>query len=64
MNSLEIIDTLCSVTTQLSDLVRALNTELQQADIANELKEEMMRKQEDTEKTLDSVEYKLRRSRM
>lgn len=63
MGDYEIIDLLCAVTTDLSDIVRKQAEIIAQSNIADEVAKELeeMRNKADTQ--LDVIEYKLRRSR-
>lgn len=61
MGWLEIIDTLCGVTTELADLVNRMAVELAQADIAEEVKRELLADKERAEEKLDVIEYDIRR---
>ena len=61
MGQLEIISTLCEVTTQLSDLVRQMEIELEQAQIAESAMLDIKSQREECQKKLDIVEYRLRR---
>lgn len=61
MGWLEIIDTLCGVTTELADLVNRMAVELAQADIAEEVKRELLAAKERAEEKLNIIEYDIRR---
>lgn len=61
MGWLEIIDTLCGVTTELADLTNRMAVELAQADIAEEVKRELLAAKERADEKLDKIEYDLRR---
>lgn len=62
MSQLEIIDTLCSVTTELADLVNRMSVELAQAEIAEEVKEELAEAKRRCDEKLDIIEYNTRRN--
>lgn len=62
MNQLEIIDILCSVTTELADLVNRMSVELAQAEIAEEVKEELAEAKRRCDEKLDIIEYNTRRN--
>lgn len=61
MGWLEIIDTLCSVTTELADLVERMAVELAQADIAEEVRQELTEAQRRANEKLNKIEYSIRR---
>lgn len=58
----DVIDMMCEVTTMLSDIVREQAYILEQADIPEELKEDMRAMRDNADANLDKIEYKLRRS--
>lgn len=58
----DVIDMMCEVTTMLSDIVREQAYILEQADISEELKEDMRAMRDNADANLDKIEYKLRRS--
>lgn len=58
----DVIDMMCEVTTMLSDIVREQAYILEQADISEELKEDMRAMRDNADANLDNIEYKLRRS--
>lgn len=60
MGQYEIIDRLCGVTTELSDLVKKQAEIIAQCDIPDELNEELDAMREKADKDLDVIEYKLR----
>lgn len=61
MTNLEIIDNLCMVTTQLSDIVRKQAIVIEQSDIADAVKEELRQLRNETDDQLDLIEYGCRR---
>lgn len=58
---LEVIDGLCSVTEKLAQLVKKQAEVIAQADIAEEVKEELEAMQKETDSKLNVLEYKMRR---
>lgn len=62
MANLEIIDMLCEINTRLSDLVRRMATEMEQANIADEVQENIRKEKAECEELMDLAEYKLRRT--
>lgn len=58
----DVIDMMCEVTTMLSDIVREQAYILEQADISEELKEDMRAMRDNADAKLDNIEYRLRRS--
>ena len=58
----DVIDMMCEVTTMLSDIVREQAYILEQADIPEELKEDMRAMRDNADAKLDNIEYRLRRS--
>lgn len=53
--NLEIIDTLCTVIENMSGLINRMVIELEQADIAEEVKRSMMQEKAECEKKLNNV---------
>lgn len=58
----DVIDMMYEVTTMLSDIVREQAYILEQADISEELKEDMRAMRDNADAKLDNIEYRLRRS--
>ncbi len=58
---LEVIDGLCSVTEKMAQLVKKQAEVIAQADIAEEVKEELEAMQKETDGKLNVLEYKMRR---
>jgi hypothetical protein len=58
----DVIDMMYEVTTMLSDIVREQAYILEQADIPEELKEDMRAMRDNADAKLDNIEYRLRRS--
>lgn len=63
MGQLEIISVLCEITQSLSELVNEMSTQLEQADISEEVRVGLVKKKEECEEKLNSAEYKMRRIR-
>lgn len=61
MGNLEIIDTLCRVTSDLADLVNQMTVELEQANVAQEVMEELNERKRKCDEALDVAEYRIRR---
>ncbi len=61
MSSLEIISRLCDVTNTLSEIVKKQQTIIEQAKIEEEVRAELQKEIEQTERELDVIEYKTRR---
>lgn len=63
MGQFEIIDRLCGVTTQLSDIVRKQAEIIEQSDIADEVKEELRAMRKEADENLEIAEFRLRHLR-
>lgn len=63
MGSLEIIDILCNVNARLSNLVNRIATEMEQANIADEVQKSIREEITQCEELTDRAESKLRRYR-
>lgn len=63
MGSLEIIDILCNVNARLSNLVSRIATEMEQANIADEVQKSIREEITQCEELADRAESKLRRYR-
>ncbi|MBQ8039302.1 MAG: hypothetical protein IJ274_05455 [Lachnospiraceae bacterium] len=63
MGSLEIIDILCNVNARLSNLVSRIATEMEQANIADEVQKSIREEITQCEELTDRAESKLRRYR-
>ena len=61
MSSLEIISRLCDVTNTLSEIVKKQQTIIEQAKIEEEVRAELQKEIEQTEREIDVIEYKTRR---
>ena len=61
MGTLEIIDRLCAVTSLLAEIVKEQTIAIAQSEIAEEVKAELMEKQNKADEELDLLEYKMRR---
>lgn len=61
MANLEIIDILCEINSRLSSLVRRMATEIEQANIADEVQKSIFQEKEHCEEMMDLAEYKMRR---
>lgn len=57
----EIIDRLCKVTEELSEIVKKQAEVIEQSTVASEVQEELKKMQSSADKELDALEYKLRR---
>ena len=57
----EIIDRLCKVTEELSEIVKKQAEVIEQSAVASEVQEELKKMQLSADKELDALEYKLRR---
>lgn len=60
MGEYEIIDLLCAVTTDLSDIVRKQAEIIAQCNIADEVEKELKAMRENADRQLDIIEYRLR----
>ena len=61
MGQLEIIDILCDVTSKMSDLILDMTIQLEQANIAEEVMNDLKQRQKECSDQLDIAEYKMRR---
>lgn len=57
----EVIDGLCKVTEELAGIVKKQAEVLAQADIPEELAQELRKEREEADNALDILEYKMRR---
>lgn len=57
----EVIDGLCKVTEELAGIVKKQAEVLAQADIPEELAQELQKEREEADNALDILEYKMRR---
>lgn len=62
MGNLEIIDTLCRVTSDMADLVNRMTVELEQANVAQEVMEELEERKKKCDEKLDIIKYNTRRN--